>query len=49
MFRALAVAFAGLLGFSTYVHRDAVFNVASSMEHRVLGGNTGSIGTCHPH
>jgi hypothetical protein len=48
MFRALAVAFAGLLGFSAYVHRDAVVNVASSMEHRVLGG-TGSIGACHPH
>jgi len=50
MFRALTIAFAGFLGFSAYVHRDAVVDAAGSVQQRVLGGGaTGSIGACHRH
>jgi hypothetical protein len=50
MFRALAIAFAGFLGFSAYAHRDAVVNGVSSVQQRVLGGSaSGSIGACHRH
>ena len=47
MFRALAVAFAGLFGFSIYTHRHEVADIVQSVQQRVGGGT--SIGACHPH
>lgn len=49
MFRALAVAFAGFFGLSMYTYRHEVAGTVQSVQQRVLGGGTATIGACHPH